>query len=117
MTDVSTINLPPWARYDPTVQVENRVPVVEVDGPAAYEAWLEELGSPQVDQYWLEVAYQCIKLDLQLAMRTFAFEIRISDPEKRFAQVAHPVGKGSAAASRGLEGREHFRRLRGFVPA
>lgn len=67
-------------------------------------------------QYWLEVAYQCAKMDLQVAMRTPGFEIRILDAEKTFALAKWPEGRGIVAATWGKEAREHFRRCRGFVP-
>jgi hypothetical protein len=91
--------------------------IVDVDADAAYRAWLDELGVTTIDRYWLEVAYQCIKMELQVAMRRFGFEIHIHDPEKHWAQAKVPNGKGADAASKGKEAREHFRRLRGFIPS
>ncbi len=67
-------------------------------------------------QYWLEVAFQCMKMDLQLALRSFTFEIRVHDADKEFQQAKFPAGRGIAAATWGKEAREHFRRLRGVVP-
>lgn len=67
-------------------------------------------------QYWLECAYQCMKLELQLALRSFALEIRLHDPEHRYALKAHPEGRCPWAASRGLEAKSHFKRLRGVLP-
>lgn len=95
------------------------MPVVHVDATAAYEAWLKELdiAAEHVDQYWLEVAYQCIKLELQVAMRGFTFEIRIHDPEKKWAQRKFPEGIGAARATFGKEARLHFMRARGGLPA
>lgn len=68
-------------------------------------------------KYWLECAFQCMKLELQVAMRTYAFEIRVHDQTKRFAQAKWPEGRGILAATKGLEARDHFRRLRGVLPA
>ena len=107
--------LPEWATLSP-IERTGQVPAVDVDSNAAYTAILAELKVDEPDQYWLEVAFQFIKLELQVAMRMFAFEIRIHDPAKRWAQSKHPAGRGAALASRGMEAREHFRRLRGFIP-
>ena len=107
-------NLPSWATLRP-IERTGKVPVIEVDAVAAYTAILADLNVSEPDQYWLEVAYQFIMLDLQTAMRTFAFEIHIHDRERRWSQKFYPTGRGAAKASRGLEAREHFRRLRGFA--
>lgn len=68
-------------------------------------------------QYWLECAYQCMKLELQVALRRFDFEIRVHDAEKAFALAKWPAGRGGLAATRGLEAKAHFKRLRGVLPA
>ncbi len=81
--------------------------------------------------YWLESAYQCGKMELQAAMRTFAFQINIQDFGKVYNQEwadlqyekAHdrkPSRTWLEAAGGGAGGREardHFKRLRGFVPS
>ena len=67
-------------------------------------------------RYWLEVAFQCMKLELQVAMRGHGFEIRVHDADKAWAQDKFPEGRGIVAATWGKEAREHFRRCRGFVP-
>ena len=108
------IVLPDWATLGPK---HRAMQVVDVNADAAYRAWFEELGVTEVDQYWLEVAYQCIKMELQIAMRTFMFEIHINDPEKHWAQANVPEGKGARAAAQGREARDHFKRLRGFIPS
>ena len=67
-------------------------------------------------KYWLECAHQCMKLELQVAMRRFNFEIRTHDGDKRFALAKWPDGRGILAATKAYEAREHFRRLRGVLP-
>lgn len=87
---------------------------------AEWERCLEGLEVENPTAYWLEVAYQSIKLDLQLACRTFNLEIRIHDADKRFSQEAAPDGRDVMEAAGGFEGgkeaREHFRRMRGMLP-
>jgi hypothetical protein len=82
-----------------------------------WAAELEALRGGAWTQYWLEVAYQCIKLELQAAMRSFTFEIRIHDPEKTWAQQKYPPGRGAVQATFGKEARQHFLRARGGLPA
>lgn len=67
-------------------------------------------------RYWLECAYQAMKLELQRVLGRFDFEIRVHDAAKTFAQAKWPEGRGVAAATVGFEAREHFRRLRGMLP-
>lgn len=117
MTLITTGPLPEWA----TLRKDHPGPLprVDVDAKNAYEAMRLELGFPEKwDQYTLEVVYQCIKMELQLAMRADAFrcEIHIHDPTKQFAQKQFPKGRGAAAATKQREAREHFRRIRGVVP-
>lgn len=154
-TTESVRYLPPWASFNEH-QEEGRVPRIDVDADAMYEAMLQELASnppkaeqfaggtytvrnptsaeaeqvttppmtndearPMLDeptQYWLEVAYQCMKMELQVAMRGYGFDIRIHDPEKKWAHKQFPPGRGLVAATWGREAREHFRRLRGVLP-
>lgn len=110
---MSKVKLPRWARAG---GMHGELPVINVNAGAAYAAWLKELGVTEPDQYWLEVAYQCIKLELQVAMRGFTFEIRIHDDRKAWAQSTFPVGRGAVAATYGKEARGHFERLRGGLP-
>ncbi len=75
----------------------------------------------RVTAYWLETVHQCGKMELQVCMRTFAFEIRIHDFLKTYAQKEHAPGRGARRASGGTQGgreaRQHFKRLRGFIPS
>lgn len=109
--------LPKWAK-----QVRDKpIPKIEVDPDICYPAFFEELGvdPKDVDQYWIEVAYQCMKMELQRIIGFFGFEIRVrahDGRKKRWALANHPVGKGADLATIGREARGHFKRLRGFVP-
>lgn len=101
-----------------TIQIRNAAPGAR-QGTATVGAMTEAEAAcdpAKPTQYWLEVAYQCAKMDLQVAMRTPGFEIRILDTDKNFALAKWPEGRGLVAATWGKEAREHFRRLRGFVP-
>lgn len=117
------LKLPPWAKVA-KVQRDSAAIIVEVDCDAAYPAWLAELGNPTVDQYWLEVAYQCIKLDVQAALVGTKYDPRTAGKHAVFKfsraeaweQAKHPAGKGAEAASRGKEARGHYTRIRGSLP-
>ena len=72
----------------------------------------------RLDQYWLEVCYQCMKMDLQTEFG-FNIEIRVNAEGRRkdkWAYDAHPEGLGAERAARGKEARKHFESLRGFIP-
>lgn len=121
------LTLPPWARV--AESVSSRAGMVsiciEVDTDAAYRAWLDELGAAhRVDQYWLEVAHQCVKLDLQSALLNTPYDPRVSAKPAEFhltrapqwEQKKYQKGRGADAATRGREAREHYRRIRGQLP-
>lgn len=108
------IKLPEYAKLAPSVKGKNDM--VNVQAELMYQYYLAAYGVEKVDQYWLEVCYQSMKMDLQLAMGTFAFVIHIHDKDKKFAQSKWPPGKGSAAATKGREARMHFQKLRGALP-
>ena len=131
-------NLPAWASTGDVLVGRNAdFPVVYVDAEAAYDDILERLrdyheaerakegdkpdwvqnGGFEVSQYWLEVAHQFIKLEVQVATRGFGQEIRIKDNAKKYAQSKWPEGRGTAAATRGREARQHFKAINGFIPS
>jgi hypothetical protein len=120
---MTELSLPSWAKQ--RAAETNKVSVVvEVDSEAAYADWLERLGSPPLDQYWIEVAYQCIKLDVQFALAGTEYdprqagksaEFRFSNAPK-YALANHPAGRGAEAATQGREARDHYVRLRGSMP-
>lgn len=117
------LSLPAWARV-----VESPSPKVsiciEADTAGYVKEWFALLNVGVPDQYWLEVAYQCAKMDLQSALIGTPYDpITSGKPAEfhfsrapEFALTAHPKGKGVEAASRGREAREHYRRIRGRLP-
>lgn len=116
-------NLPSWAKEEASESGKVAV-VVRVDSKAAFEFWLEKLAPPAVDQYWLEVAYQCAKLDVQAALAGSEFdprtcgkptEIHFSNAPE-FALSTFEEGRGTAAATQGKEARGHYVKARGRMP-
>lgn len=117
--------LPSWAKLAGTHGV---LQVVRVDTHAAYPWVWEQLRAccqpgdpecppehPDQDDYWLEVAYQCIKLELQRCMGRMDFEIHMKDPGKRWKQ-RDPNGPRAKAAAQGRGARRCYFKLRGAVP-
>lgn len=109
-------NLPEWAEKHPT-----QGNAVLADPDKFYPALLKELGVEKPDKYWIEVAYQCMKLDLQTAMRKFGFTIhvRADDGRKDRWSLANFTGTQAdvARATKGKEARGHYQRIRGFIPS
>ena len=117
----SSVLLPAWAQ-------RREDGVILIDPDLAYPEFLKELGVAAPDRYWVEVAYQCAKLEvLRLVSHTdwdrrgdgvpLQFMILAHDGRKdRWALANLPAGRGEDAATKGLEAREHYRRLRGFIP-
>lgn len=107
------------AHFDWAVPHPHLENTVLVDPNIFYPKYLDELGAEKVDQYWMEVAYQCMKMDLQLALGRFGFVIHVRSDEGRkqsWNYSMRPVGKGAALATGGKEARQHFLRLRGKLP-
>lgn len=121
---MSAINLPVWARV--VEHTSDKIcAIVEVDSEVAYSAWLDLLNPGEaLDQYWLEVAYQCIKMDVQAALEASPLNpILNGKPAQinftradRWALNKYRRGKGTLAASKGREARDHYLRLRGRIP-
>lgn len=135
-----SLTLPNWATKADSVLVDKKKVsiVINADCSVAYPEWLALLASDEYaskttpklanasspDKYWVEVAYQCIKLDLQAAIAGTEFdptvtgipaEFHLSNcPE--FALANFPDGKGTAAATQGKEARAHYKRIRGSLP-
>lgn len=161
MTDAAEKTLPDWAEHQGESQAGRPIIAVDAtpmyeallgeleafyadeanvpgdwtkaDGDLRKE-WADALDGLQVDEptrYWAEVAYQMMKLELQLAVGSMRLEIRVHDDEKKYAQAnlepGRPMNKvpgGVEEAEADLPGRatttearEHFKRLRGFLPA
>lgn len=100
----SALRLPEWAKV---VEGSDKVGLtIEVNTSAAYREWLPKLGAPTTDQYWLECAYQCTKMQLQDALVGTAYDPRTAGKpvEFRFKRAEefkldkHPPGRGVAAA-------------------
>lgn len=86
-----------------------------------WEQCFRRLFDGDLDQYWLEVAFQFIKMDVQRAVNwpIQPLEIRMHDREKYFAQKNFSEGRGAkqaASMTGGKEAREHWKRIRGTVP-
>lgn len=97
----------------------------EVDGgerklKSEWATALEDLNSETPSAYWCEIAYQCMKMELQLSCRTYALNINVHDMTKAHAQRSRPTKRAVSRAIGGLgggkEARIHFKNLRGFIP-
>jgi hypothetical protein len=112
------IRLPEWAVMLP--ERPGKIPAVLVDPDLAYPAFLKEFNIDTPDQYWIEVCYQCIKLDLQVAFKGTGVLIVIrgkdAEAKMRWRLENHPEGKGVHRATYGKEARDHYKRIRGFIP-
>lgn len=122
------LKLPPWAKVQDSHMVDDgRIALsIAVDTDGYVKEWFALLGvePANADQYWLEVAYQCAKLDIQMAIEGTKYDPRtagkateiVMNRAAHWQQKLHPAGKGSHAATKGLEAREHYRRIRGRLP-
>jgi len=111
------VALPKWAKF----KGYNRhgFEIIQADPDEFYPYFLKLFNVEQPDQYWLEVCYQCMKMDLQTAMGKFGFEIHCKGKEghkDRWALKNHPRGKGPEFATQGREARQHYVRIRGRLP-
>ncbi len=117
------VKLPPWAKFarDPNPKMAT---TIDVDSAAAYAEWLQTLAPEKVDQYWLEVAFQCIKLDVQAAIAGTKYDPRVAGKmveikfsrAEAYALEKFPRGRGTEVATKGLEARGHYVRIRGAMP-
>jgi len=118
VVNIPTLNrgeLPEWASLG---EMPRNHQIIDVNAPAMYEDWLGRLDVTEITQFDLECAYQCMKMELQATMGTFAIEIRIHDTEKKYKLSKWPdnSGKDVHKASKGLGARERFKELYGFIP-
>lgn len=122
-TDDRLPGLPKWASIAAETPTNVSV-VINADTEGYVAEWFKLLNVTQPDQYWLEVAYQCAKLDLQSALVGTEFDPRTSGKPAEFrfsrapqyAQSKHEPGLGAERASKGREARDHYRRIRGRLP-
>lgn len=125
--------LPEWAKMTLRDDMD-KIPLIRVDTDKAYPAVLKELADmgevnmgteeqpimvecdpSNPDQYWLEVAYQCIKMTLQ-KVAGMKIEIHFKDATKKWAQKNFAEGRGWFKATKGLEARKHFQKVYGSLP-
>lgn len=127
-----TLALPEWAQRGPD-KPEFSI-VIRVDTDGAMREWFELLGNPTPDQYWIEVAYQCAKMDVQSALVGTPYDPRLAGKgaeihfsrAPQWALSRYPVGKagvvngrrlaGAQLATEGREARGHYQRIRGRLP-
>lgn len=133
------LQLPPWASV--ADEYSHKVCIcIKVDTASAMLEWLQLLGAPldALTQYWLECAYQCVKLDVQSAIANSDFDPRTApkaaefhfDRAPEYEQAKFPPGpakkvtvdgqeltlRGADLATRAREAREHYKRIRGRLP-
>lgn len=131
---MTTATLPDW--ITPVEGFKHRY---VLDPDKFYPAILKELNVQDPDQYWLEITHQIAKLDAQIAIKaaglarddvSLVLIIRGDEGYKdRWALKNHDAGQMAAvlsktngdrkAADKIVAGvaREHYKRLRGFLPA
>jgi hypothetical protein len=95
--------------------------VMVVDPDLAYPAIAKALGVKDLDQYWVEVCFQCAKLAVQdLADqppdKTLIIHI-LSDGDRKgkWTLSAFPKGRGAEAATRDREARVHYQRIKNAI--
>ena len=117
------LQLPSWAKVKADGNDKVAL-IIEADTAGYVAEWFELLGVQKPDQYWLEVAFQCAKLDLQSALAGTSYDPRTNARPVEFhftradqcALRRFPVGRGVEAASKGKEARGHYKRIRGSLP-
>lgn len=81
---------------------------------------VEVLRNNKISKYWIEVAFQCMKLDLQTAMRRFNFSIHLRGDDgrsQRWGLKHHPGTEADVLrADRAQQARAWFRLIRSFLP-
>jgi hypothetical protein len=116
----------PWLKITPQPADARLAAVLEIDSAEAYPYWIALLEVPkdELDQFWVETAYQCIKLDAQAAIVETVLDPRTANKssEIRFtradewALARFPPGRGLNLATKGKEARRHYVRIRGRMP-
>lgn len=131
----NAVQLPPWAKVAEIARSDVSMQI-RVDTGAAIEEWITTLNlkPDEIDKYWLEVIYQCIKLDVQSAVARTDFDPRdrrqpieikmlraeqwalAKFPDKHATTEDGRTVTGIERASKGREAREHYKRVRGALP-
>lgn len=104
--------------------------IIEIDPEIVYPAILAVVKpeKAELDQYWVEVAYQCAKLEAMRLVSGTSYDprakktpsslrINVLSRKDSWALKNFPRGKGPEAASQGREARNHYLKWRGFIPA
>lgn len=114
-----TVVMPKWM-----TRRDNGVIVIDPDG--AYPEILAALKVEKKDwdQYWIEVAYQCAKLEVMRIIHGTEFDprpakslvIHIESRKDTWALAKFKSGRGAVAASKGGGAREHYKKWREFIP-
>ena len=120
MLDIGKLNLPEG--YEVVREPDGDINmVISIDPDIVYPNILDELevDKSDINQYWVEVAYQIAKMDAQRAVISaggdFGFTINIlSRPEWKLERFQ--PGDGVEAATKGHGARHHYIRLRGAIP-
>lgn len=89
------------------------------------KTWAKEafdaLDPEDPDEYWIAVARQMTKMDLWASLRTMNIRLKLRDADKRYREDDLETGRGQHMAEGGVDGPrecvDHYRALRGFVPA
>lgn len=88
--------------------------------PADYAKAHPKLNASAPSKYWIEVAYQTMKMDLQAAVGRFGFTIFVESRGGRKEKWTLKSFPGKDAdvtrATKSLEARNHYRHLRGGIP-
>lgn len=110
--------LPRWAKRHPGRS--NREIVYLVDPDQFYPQILDELGVVKPTKYDIECAYQIMKMDMQVAHGSYGFTIHVRGDDGRKRRWNLTMFEGHdhdvLVATGGLEARDHYLRLRGFLP-
>jgi len=111
--------IPEWAKRHPGRS--NREIAYLVDPDKFYPQILDELGVTKPTKYDIEVAYQVMKMDMQVAHGSYGFTIHVradSERKRRWNLSMFPgTDQEVLVATAGLEARAHYLRLRGFIPS
>lgn len=137
----NAVTLPSWAKLSASsahLISEKIAGCVVVDSDAAYEEWLEILvegdyvvpgfdkptSRDAIDQFFVEVAYQCIKLEVQAGVvntdldpRKAGKPLEIHFSKGEVGRLSnYPEGLGVALATKGKVARRFYKAIRGPLP-